>query len=432
LNSLFLLGVACVSGLLNRQQKVTQERVESTELQSLRRANERAKAIYEMASTLSATLNYERVLTTMLNMSLMGLTEMAGPDDTLVGLILLFEEEGNPERLKVQAGHNIPRSDDKRAVSGQSGLIARATITAEPAISDQISNDPVLAQFICMQQAQSAICAPLRAGFDSFGVLLFASSTQDYFTEEHGETLTTFCNQAVIALKNAQLYQDLQAEQRKILEKESEARLKLARDLHDGPTQTISAVAMRLNFIRMMLKKRQAYQKIEAEVAKVEELTRRTTHEVRTMLFTLRPVVLETQGLAAALEQYAERLRETENLNVEVDPGGYDGQLEKQTESVVFAVVEEAVGNARKHAHAGQIMIRLRVDDHLFSAEIQDDGVGFDMEDAQRRREGGHLGLLNIEERAELVKGRCSVQSQQETGTLVRLDVPLKRWSGTG
>jgi signal transduction histidine kinase len=181
---------------------------------------------------------------------------------------------------------------------------------------------------------------------------------------------------------------------------------------------------MRLNFIRMMLKKRQAYQKIEAEVAKVEELTRRTTHEVRTMLFTLRPVVLETQGLAAALEQYAERLRETENLNVEVDPGGYDGQLEKQTESVVFAVVEEAVGNARKHAHAG--------DDHLFSAEIKDDGVGFDMEDAQRRREGGHLGLLNIEERAELVGGRCSVQSQQGAGTLVRLDVPLKRWSGTG
>jgi signal transduction histidine kinase len=431
LNSLFLLGVASVSGLLNRQQKVTQERVESTELQSLRRANERAKAIYEMASTLSATLNYERVLTTMLNMSLMGLTEMAGPDDSLVGLILLFREEGNPESLKVQAGHNIPRSDDKRVVSGQSGLIARAIFTAEPAISDHVSNDPVLSQFICMQQAQSAICAPLRAGFDSFGVLVFASSKQDYFTEEHGETLTTFCNQAVIALKNAQLYQDLQAEQRKILEKESEARLKLARDLHDGPTQTISAVAMRLNFIRMMLKKRQAYEKIEAEVAKVEELTRRTTHEVRTMLFTLRPVVLETQGLSAALEQYAERLRENENLNVEVDAGSYDGQLEKQTESVVFSVVEEAVGNAKKHAHAGQIMIRLRVDDHLFSAEVQDDGVGFDMEDAQRRREGGHLGLLNIEERAELVGGRCSVQSQPGAGTLVRLDVPLRRWSGT-
>jgi signal transduction histidine kinase len=189
---------------------------------------------------------------------------------------------------------------------------------------------------------------------------------------------------------------------------------------------------MRLNFIRMMLKKRQDYDKIEAEVAKVEELTRRTTHEVRTMLFTLRPVVLETQGLAAALEQYAERLRQTENLNVELDPDGYDGQLERQTEGVVFAVVEEAVGNARKHAHASQIMIRLRTDDHLFSAEVQDDGVGFDIEDAQGRREAGHLGLLNIEERAALVGGRCSVQSQPGAGTLVRLDIPLSRWSETG
>jgi signal transduction histidine kinase len=402
-NTLLLLGVACVSGLLNRQQKATQERVESTELQSLRRANERAKAIYEMASTLSATLNYERVLTTMLNMSIMGLTQMTGSDDSLVGVTLLFEEEGNPERLKVQAGHNIPRSDEKRVVSGQSGLIARAIYTAEPAVTDQVSNDPVLAPFVCMQNAQSAICAPLRAGFDSFGVVVLASSRPGFFTEEHGEILTTFCNQAVIALKNAQLYQDLQAEQRKILEKESEARHKLARDLHDGPTQTISAIAMRLNFIRMMLKKQQNYEKIEAEVAKVEELARKTTHEVRTMLFTLRPVVLETQGLAAALEQI---------------------------ESVVFSVVEEAVGNARKHAHASQIMIRLRVDSHLFSAEIQDDGVGFDVEDAQRRREVGHLGLLNIEDRAELIGGRCSIQSQPGSGTLVRLDIPIRRWSG--
>ncbi|GAB4532317.1 MAG: histidine kinase [Anaerolineae bacterium] len=429
-NALLLVGVACVGGLLNRQQKAAQERVESTELRSLRRANERARAIYEMASTLSATLNYERVLTTMLNMSLMGLTEVKGSDDTLVGLILLFEEEGNPERLRVQAGHNMPRADERRVVSGQSGLISRAIYTAEPAITDQASSDQVLAQFVCMQHAQSAICAPLRAGFDSFGVVVFASSKQGYFTEEHSETLMTFCNQAVIALKNAQLYQDLQVEQRKILEKESEARHKLARDLHDGPTQTISAVAMRLNFIRMMLKKRQDYDKIEEEVAKVEELARKTAHEVRTMLFTLRPVVLETQGLAAALDQYAERLCQTEHLNVQFDPGGYDGQLDKQTESVVFSVVEEAVGNARKHAHANQIMIRLRIDDYLFSAEVQDDGVGFELEDAHRQRDAGHFGLLNIQERAELVGGRCLIESQPGAGTLVRFDIPMRRWGG--
>lgn len=430
INVLLLLGVACVSGLIHRQLKATQERIGTKELQSLRRANERARAIYEMASTLSATLNYKRVLTTMLDLSLMGLTEVKGPDTSLVGLILLFEEEGNFERLKVHAGRNIPRSDENRVVSGQSGLIARAIYTAEPAVTDQVSNDLVLTQFLCTQNAQSAICAPLRAGFDTFGVVIFGSSNSKYFTHEHVELLNTFCNQAVIALKNAQLYQELQTEQLKILEKESEARHKLARDLHDGPTQTISAIAMRLNFIRMMLQKERSPNKVVEEVAKVEELARKTTQEVRNLLFTLRPVVLETQGLAAALDQYAERLRQTEELDVEIEPGSYDGQLSKEAEGVVFAVIEEAVVNAKKHASANRIVVRLRVDDDLFTTEIQDDGSGFDLEGAQRRREDGHMGLLNMEERAELVGGRCSIQSKPGAGTLVRLDVPLRRRSG--
>jgi signal transduction histidine kinase len=429
LNVLLLFGVAVVSGVIYHQRKTTKEHTESEELQSLQRATERAKAIYEMAGTLSATLNYKRVLATMLELSLMGLTEVTGRDVPLVGLILLFEEEGNFEQLKVHAGRNTPRADEDRVVSGQSGLIARAIYTAEPVMTNQASNDPVLAQFVCMQNAQSAICAPLRAGFDTYGVVVFASSSQGYFTNEHAELLTTFCNQAVIALRNAQLYQDLQTEQRKILAKESEARHKLARELHDGPTQTISAIAMRLNFIQMMLQKGQPTDKIVEEVVKIEDLARKTTHEVRTMLFTLRPVVLETQGLAAALEQYADRLCQTEGLNVEVDPDGYDGQLSKQAESVVFAVVEEAVGNAKKHAKADHVLVRLRIESHLFTAEIQDDGVGFDVETAQRRREAGHMGLLNMEERAELVGGRCSVQSQSGAGTVVRLDIPLRRWS---
>jgi signal transduction histidine kinase len=436
-NVVLLVGVAFIIGVVFRQQQMSMARAESKELRSLRRASERARAIYDMASTLSATLNYKRVLTTMLDMSQLALADVVGarlslarPDTSLVGLILLFEQEGNFERLKVEAGRNIPRADEKRVVSGQSGLIAQAIYTAEPAITTAVCDDPVLCQFVSLQSVKAAIAAPLRAGFDSFGVVVFASPQADYFTEEHAELLGTFCNQAVIALKNAQLYQDLEIEQQKILAKESEARHKLARELHDGPTQTISAVAMRLNFIRMMLKKRQDLGKIEDEVAKVEELARKTTHEVRTMLFTLRPVVLETQGLPAALIQYADRLAQNGGPNVDVDPGAYEGELNRQAESVVFAVVEEAVGNAIKHAHASQIGVRLKIDDHLFTAEIQDDGVGFDVAEAQRRREAGHLGLLNLQERAELIGGRCTIQSRPGAGTLIRLDIPLQRWSG--
>jgi signal transduction histidine kinase len=429
-NVVSLFAVAFVTGLIHHQEKTTQGAAEAQELQTLRRANERAKAIFEMASTLSATLNYKRVLTTMLDLSMMGLTERVGPDPTLVGMILLFEEEGNFERLKVHAGRNVPRPDENRVVSGQSGLIAHSIYTAEPTIAEQVSNDPVLQQFLCMQNVRSAICAPLRAGFEIFGVVLFASPNLNYFHEEHVQLLTTLCNQGIIALRNAQLYQDLLGEQRKILAKEAEARHKLARELHDGPTQTISAIAMRLNFVRVMLKKGQEANKVEAEVAKIEDLARKTTQEVRTMLFTLRPVVLETQGLGAALEQYADRLRQTEDLNIDVDPGTYDSQLDKEAESVVFSVVEEAVGNIKKHANANHVLVRLRVGGDAFSVEIQDDGVGFDPEAIQRRREAGHLGLLNMQERAELLGGHFTIQSQPGAGTRVRLDIPLRRWGG--
>jgi signal transduction histidine kinase len=429
--SIILLLIGVGLGLLTRSQDRLRIEGMKKEIEQLRRENERAKVVHEMASTLSATLNYQRVLKAILDLSAMGLAEVGGQDAALTGLVLLFKEENNFERLKVHAGRNIPRSDEDRVVSGQSGLIAKAIYTAEPVIRGEVSNDPILKQFVCLQAARSVICAPLRAGFDTYGVVIFASQKANDFTDEHAELLTTFCNQAIVSLKNAQLYQDLQAEQRKILDKESEARHKLARELHDGPTQTISALTMRLNFVRMMFEKGQPSKKVEDEVAKIEELAQKATHEIRTMLFTLRPVVLETQGLVPALEQYADRLCQDEKLNVEVDAEDYDGQLSKEAEAAVFAVIEEAVGNAKKHAHADRVVVRLQADDRMFTAEIQDDGIGFDMEAAQQRREVGHLGLLNMEERARLVRGRCSIQSKSGAGTLVRVNIPLRQWSNS-
>jgi len=91
-----------------------------------------------------------------------------------------------------------------------------------------------------------------------------------------------------------------------MIEVQEEARKKLARDLHDGPTQSVSAIAMRLNLIRMMLTR--APEKVEDELIRAEDLARRTTKEIRHMLFTLRPLVLESQGLHAALEAMAEKM----------------------------------------------------------------------------------------------------------------------------
>ncbi|MBI1880154.1 MAG: GAF domain-containing protein, partial [Chloroflexi bacterium] len=374
-NAVVLFIAGGLPGPLIRQRMDLVEQVNEIELKSLRVANERGKLISEMALTLGSTLNYRKVLRTMIDLAFSAMAEAGTRDESTVAMVLLFEGDSanGAERLRVAAGRNIGRADEGRHVSGEEGLIGRTVRTAEVSITNNAQKDRVLASFSSTPGCRSAICAPLRAGLNTYGVVLFCSTEPHFYSEEHKQLLTTFCSQAIITLQNAQLFEDLQREQQKILEKEAEARRKLARDLHDGPTQSIAAIAMRLNFIKMVLQKEDAAKAYE-EVVKVEEIAQRTTQEIRTMLFAMRPVILETQGLLPALNQYADRLNSTEPFRVSVNNRGYKGQLSTESEGVIFAIVEEAVGNAKKHAQASEIKINLAAGKNTLIVEIRDNG----------------------------------------------------------
>jgi signal transduction histidine kinase len=306
--------------------------------------------------------------------------------------------------------------------------VGQAIGTAEAVLAGVPSADPELGVFTSLQRAKSSLCVPLRAGFETYGAVLFASVKTDAFNAEHLELLTIFCNQATIALQNASLYQSLREERDKIVDKEEEARRKLARDLHDGPTQDVAAIAMRLNFARLLIERDPG--RARAELERLEDLAHRTVKEIRSMLFTLRPVILETEGLVPALNHYAENLRENDNLPMEVDAGRYRDCLDTDAQGVVFAIIEEAVNNAKKHAKATKITVRLSVEDGLFVAQVSDDGRGFDV-DAVERTYGsrGSLGMLNLKERAELVDGTLNVESVPGQGTRVTLLVPTSEES---
>jgi signal transduction histidine kinase len=147
------------------------------------------------------------------------------------------------------------------------------------------------------------------------------------------------------------------------------------------------------------------------------------------MLFTLRPLILETQGLHAALEQYISKLAETDDLPIHLEATPeIDKLLDQNVQGVIFYIIEEAISNARKHAKAESIWVRLHVQDVTFVAEVEDDGAGFDVDAVQRRYdERGSLGMINMYERAELVDGTLTITSAPGEGTQIRLDVPLQR-----
>jgi signal transduction histidine kinase len=151
------------------------------------------------------------------------------------------------------------------------------------------------------------------------------------------------------------------------------------------------------------------------------------------MLFTLRPLVLESQGLGAALKQLAEKIHETHGQEVatRVAPDA-ESALDKHQQGVIFYIAEEAVNNARKHAHAPIINVAVARQGDVVVVQISDNGVGFNIDSVDANYDQrGSLGMVNMRERAALVDGTLHIESAEGKGTTITVIVPLKNVAAT-
>lgn len=387
---------------------------------------ERMRAIYELTSALSSTLSYKRVLESALNMSASALN----PDpeqlhnDPLVGVVMLF----NGGKLRVGSARRFTTADMRVTFDASEGILKKTIDEGEPIFFKDVGYDPELGRVIALRNCTSGYCFPLRSGFNVYGVLLFAHPESEYFTKERRNLLDIIGRQAVIAIQNARLYQDLVEEKERMVEIHEEARKKLARDLHDGPTQSVAAIAMRLNIMRRLLAK--DVKAASEEVVKLEELAHRTTKEIRHMLFTLRPLILESQGLVAAIQAMADKMMETYSQKVTHNiEERVTTQLEMGKQGVIFYIIEEAVNNARKHAAAEVIAVSLtQMEPGIALLEIADNGLGFDVKavtEAYDKRANSSLGMVNLRERSELVNGLLQIDSAPGKGTKIQVYIPL-------
>ena len=388
------------------------------DFESLEREVIRLRSLLRMTATLNATLNYERVLEMTLDMANSALTE--AQDTQLISVLMMF----NHEDLYIAAARGLPQADMRVTFPGERGILGESLSTVQTRMSNTPSGDSELKRLTALHNCKLVVCIPLVVGLEIYGVLIFAHAKDGFFTQDRIELLEAISHQAMIALQNARLYQDLEQEKERIGEIQEEARKKLARDLHDGPTQSIGAIAMRVNFARRLLTRDP--EQAAGELFQIEELARRTTKEIRQMLFTLRPLILESEGLIPALNQLSEKMRENHNQNViiEADESVLD-DMEVGKLGVIFFIVEEAVNNARKHARAKHIWVRLNRNVDLIHLEIEDDGVGFDLSSIQSNYEQrDSLGMVNLHERAEIVNGILKIDSSPGGGTRISVTVP--------
>ena len=391
---------------------------EATRAQTLR---QHARAIYEMSSMVSATLDYKEVLEAALNFGAQGAEGQQPAASQMVSAVLFFEDD----LLKVASSRRFTTADQRVVLPGRAGVLGEVIRTGECMVTGDPEHDPELQQMVSFRKCRSVMVLPLRAGYETYGAVVYGHPRAKFFDEDQHALMVAVVNQATIALQNAQLYRNLRQEKERLIEVQEEAQKKLARDLHDGPTQGVAALAMRANFVRRLLE-RDAKTAGE-ELFKMEDLARKTTKEIRHMLFTLRPLVLESQGLVAALYQLAEKMKDTHEQNVIVEAEhGLDQRLELNHQGVIFYIVEEAVNNARKHAQAEHIWVRLKIQGDVLNVEVHDDGVGFNLGAVDTNYERrGSLGMVNMRERAEMINGVVRIDSAEGRGTRVMIMIPL-------
>jgi signal transduction histidine kinase len=292
-------------------------------------------------------------------------------------------------------------------------------------VSDKSQDERWFREVLPGFETQSLIAVPMMTPTERIGVIeALNKKSGEVFSEQDQDILSALAAQAATAIVNARLYQELEEEKNRIVTIEDQTHKKLARDLHDGPAQTLASMMMDIEVIQKLHEREP--QQVPEELAKLRRKASRTLEQVRTTMFALRPVILETQGLAAALESYVAQMAATEEFELHLEVRNLDARLQARVEDVCFAIIHEAVNNVRKHSKArnAQIIVERRPKDLIVA--VRDDGEGFDVAQTEAQYDSlGRLGMLNMKDRAEMLGASCVVKSAPGRGTLVYLIVPL-------
>lgn len=416
----------------NEIQKDRLWQIEQREKHHLDETN-RIRTIYNLSTTITSMLNYTRVLDSILDLSqdALMIDEMSGdqklletPQSLIVSAVLLRDEAG----FTIASSRNILKSDMLVTLSEQNELLQQLHQQREPIVITPSTDNSMLDELKSFSNCRSLFCLPMINGYELAGGIIYGHPQEGYFTQAKCDILGIIGQQALVAIQNAKLYQEVSDEKEKIAEAEEETRKKLARDLHDGPTQSVTAIAMRVNLARRLITSDP--KRTSEELVKIEELARRTTKEIRHMLFSLRPIILETEGLAAAIYAIGDKIREVygKKIAIKVDEK-LAHRVELNKSGVIFFMIDEAVNNAQKHANAEHISISFtaaKQNSDIICIEIIDDGIGFDLAEVNRSYEKrGSLGLINLRERTEILNGLLKIDSKPERGTKIQIFVPL-------
>ncbi|QAY67746.1 histidine kinase [Paenibacillus protaetiae] len=236
------------------------------------------------------------------------------------------------------------------------------------------------------------------------------------------EYLSGDLNQVTRILESARTRQVLGL---KIILAQEEERKRIAREIHDGPAQSLANIVLRTEIAERMLMK-QEFQMVQDELIDLKGQVRAGLEELRKIIFNLRPMTLDDLGLVPTLRKFVQDFEERTRIHTAFEMKGKEIRLPSAMEAAIYRLVQEAYTNAQKHSNASHVILEMQFQAQQILITVEDNGSGFNqklLDDPERQN--AHFGLVGMRERVELVEGRMSIDSKPGQGTKIILTIPI-------
>jgi signal transduction histidine kinase len=411
-----VLGMA-LNYTLGEEYAITQEDLglASGVASSVALAVENARLYEEMRQRLAESQGVQRVTSGLLRKNKLQdvldiiCNEALNLTDATGSAVLLLDSEG---WLQVTSAVGEPLSSlDRLTVDGPwTGRVARQ---GEPVVFNDVASLGL--HDLSELKIHALLAVALKVESNIIGILAVINKVGG-FTRDDLRIISLFADQAAIVIEQTQLHQ--QVEQMAVMEE----RQRLARELHDSVTQALYSINLYAEAARRALtadKKRTAMENIK----KLRETTREAILEMRLLVFELHPVILEEEGLIAALQARLAAVENRSGLRTEIKIEGKK-QLPISVEKELYRIAQEGLNNIVKHAQASNLRINVIYRDDTVCMELWDDGIGFDLQSA---RSCGGMGLRGMEERVQKIGGVLAIETSPGTGTKITVMVPLEK-----
>ncbi|MGW8317646.1 MAG: GAF domain-containing protein [Candidatus Promineifilaceae bacterium] len=282
------------------------------------------------------------------------------------------------------------------------------------------------------EQVSSWLGIPLLAGSRIIGIVTAIKAKPRTFTKRELLLAEAIAGHAAVAVQNAYLYAQVKASRerlrfltREIVSAQEQERRRVSRELHDEAGQSLTALKIDLGLIQAGLPDFQ--KETKEQLSEAMSLTDETMERIRLLAHDLRPPVLDTFGLAPAIEGLCSELAKRADLTIDFQTNENLPPLPEAIVTSLYRFAQEALTNVIKHAEATKVELILDYQDEMITVSIRDNGRGFRFVDEVELAESNHgIGLDGMRERLDLLNGRLEITSKPGQGTLIRALVPYQ------